>query len=52
MDDMSPEAIGRRLADDWLEGTDQNSLEELVAAIHRLSEILGSMAEIVHGTRL
>lgn len=46
--DMSPEAVGKRLAEGWLEGTDHNSVDELRAAITHLARRLGSMAEIIH----
>lgn len=47
--DMSPHAVGERVADAWLEGSDENSLEELMAAVHRLGQRLGNTAEIVYG---
>lgn len=46
--DMSPEAVGKRLAEGWLEGTDQNSVDELRAAVVHLARRLGSMAEIIY----
>lgn len=46
---MDPVSVGTRVADDWLEGTDENSLEELVAAIHRLAQRLGQSADVVYG---
>lgn len=46
--DMSPEAVGKRLAEGWLEGTDQNSVDELRTAVVHLARRLGSMAEIIY----
>lgn len=46
---MDPVSVGTRVADTWLEGTDQNSLDELVAAIHRLAQRLGNTADILYG---
>lgn len=42
---MDAVSVGTRVADAWLEGTDQNSVEELVAAIHRLAQVLGNSAD-------
>lgn len=46
---MDAVSVGTRIADDWLEGTDENSISELCAAVLRLGERLGNTAEIIHG---
>ena len=41
--------VGATLADAWVDGCDQNSPGELVAAIHEFARRLSTLFEVCHG---